>query len=206
MLLPGPHTTATPCPGRPRGGVWLETCKMWNPEFYQHRLTDRQGMSRLNGTSPSLDSGSAGAWSWMPLPGGKNHLSLISGLESQGWWVESLPLQKSACCLHSNLHLQSLQDYITQGPVGAVLRALGTSNSELSDLLQGMKCRRSKKQALGARDDICLLLRKPQDDFSSFSREHVRPSELPRGTLPGNQVEVINSGVFRVEMKRIYLV
>lgn len=105
------HTQQPPLPWRPRGGVWLETRKMWNPEFYQHRLMDRQGLSCLNGTSPSLDPGSAGAWSWMPLPGGKNQLSLTSSLESHGWWAESLPLQKSACSLHSNLHLQSLQDY-----------------------------------------------------------------------------------------------
>lgn len=127
----------------------------------------------------------------MPLPGGKPAVPdqqfgkprVMSGVS---------PTAKSACSLHSNLHLQSLQDH-NAGPAGAVLTALGTSNSQLSELLQGLKCRRSKNQALGARDDICLLLRKPQDDSSWFSGEHVRPSELQRGTLPGNQVEVVNS-------------
>ena len=71
---------------------------------------DRQGLSRLNSTAPSLDHGSAGAWSWMPLLGGKNQLSLTSSFKP-GMMGGISPTAKHACSLHSNLHLQSLQDY-----------------------------------------------------------------------------------------------
>ena len=79
-LLPGPHTQPLPALEDPEVGYGSRAgrCGMQNSTSM-----DRQGLSHLNSTAPSLDHGSTGAWSWMPLLGGKNQLSLTSSLKAR---------------------------------------------------------------------------------------------------------------------------